>query len=709
MDFFAQQRLARRNTVILAIGYLLGISAISTIFAYAFYFAIWIHTDKKQDNLISSPNTILIIGLIFTLIFILITVVKYFLLANKSGYTLALEMGAMPLRKIKSPNYLETRLQNVVEEMAIASGMRLPSVLIIEEPDVNAFVIGDKPSNCALVVTRGIINLLNRNELQAVIGHEFSHILSGDIVINYRMISALYAFTFIYSLGIRKTRRRHLKDLFKSQTFGSGEKVSELTTNTLFSIVFVVIGSIGVFFSRIIKALISRQREYLADAASVQFTRNPESLAGALHQIEKSKSSTDVNTPSAEAYSHMFFLDENVGKISAFLNRLFATHPPIIDRIYQVYRNFNARDYDDRRANNDIELEEIKREQKNNPQQRLEEDVVSKPQTFEDNSINFPFISIDYNGNNNKHIDKNTIENINDKLPLYAETAKSFSSPLNINQLANLNPGKEKLQEKQIAFAVEFTELLKSKFGEDFHQKLRATVADGVPDFDILLALMLSTNSANAKKQILEIYSQNQNLAKSVLARYKEFIGFPLSAKMALIDLILPDIRTSDNHNITQALKLIQQLSSFEKNINNFTLLLFIESQIDPAFHKRQNQYIKNLPTEVNSLLSIVALIGSKDKNLVQETYMRGKSYLAELIKTPNFLFSAQLLSFSEFNPDKITDDFSKLSNLHPTHSHYLLSAIFEIVNYDGQITNEEYQQLRMIMAIFNLPMFPTN
>ena len=225
---------------------------------------------------------------------------------------------------------LERRLLNVVEEMAIAAGTRVPAVFVRDgETAINAFAAGYDISDTVVAVTRGTLETLNRDELQGVIGHEFSHIMNGDMAPNIRMMGVLAGIVFIGSTG--GFILRHLRDSASKGVavlFALGAALSAL-------------GYVGLFFARLIKASALREREFLADASSVQFTRNPDGIAGALDQLRASVRGTLVTNRYAEEVSHMFF----GARISVWTEGLFATHPPIDERIRRVHPRFQSLGY----------------------------------------------------------------------------------------------------------------------------------------------------------------------------------------------------------------------------------------------------------------------------------------------------------------------------------------------------------------------------
>ena len=225
---------------------------------------------------------------------------------------------------------LERRLINVVEEMSIASGVRVPGVYIMDaETGINAFAAGYDTSDSIVAVTRGTLATLNRDELQGVIGHEFSHILHGDMRLNIRMIGVLAGIVFIGSIGEFVMRR--------------SPNIDSKATVPIFlgGLMLFLIGYIGLFFARLIKSAVSRQREFLADASSVQFTRNADGIAGALDQIGMASAGSLIANRHAEDISHMFFGQG----IRVRLSGLFDTHPPLEERIARVHTRFDRSSY----------------------------------------------------------------------------------------------------------------------------------------------------------------------------------------------------------------------------------------------------------------------------------------------------------------------------------------------------------------------------
>lgn len=249
------------------------------------------------------------------------------------GGKVALELGGTRVDP-DTRDPLQRRLINVVEEIALASGVAVPEVYVLDqEAGINAFAAGYSPADAAVAVTRGTLEQLSRSELQGVIAHEFSHILNGDMRLNIRLIGILFGILVLAIVGRKFLRGAYL--------FGGSRRNNNNGAGAVLAIAIglIAIGYIGLFFGRWIKSAIARQREYLADASAVQFTRDPNGIAGALKKIAASSAGSRLDHESEE-YSHMLF---GAGGMS----KMFATHPPLLERIRAIEPGFDARELAD--------------------------------------------------------------------------------------------------------------------------------------------------------------------------------------------------------------------------------------------------------------------------------------------------------------------------------------------------------------------------
>ena len=251
----------------------------------------------------------------------------YKMVALSGGGRVVAEMlgGGLIPRNTDDP--AQRRLLNVVEEMAIASGIPAPPVYLLNDMGINAFAAGHSPNNAVIAVTRGALTYLNRDELQGVIAHEFSHIFNGDMRMNIRLMGVLHGILLIGLAGYFLLRSTAFMRSSRNRNGGN-------VVVALFALGagLVAIGYVGFFFGQWIKATVSRQRELLADATAVQYTRNNEGIADALKKIGGSTWGSLLENPSAQQYSHAYF---SVG-VKGFLQSLFATHPPLALRIKRI-------------------------------------------------------------------------------------------------------------------------------------------------------------------------------------------------------------------------------------------------------------------------------------------------------------------------------------------------------------------------------------
>lgn len=327
MDFFQAQDRARRNTVKLVTLYLLAVIAIVVtvylVVIIAFGYAGEAPPAASIWDRIWIPDLFLTVALVILAVITIGTLYRMSQL-RKGGSAVAEMMGG---RKVEpaTRDPQEQQLINVVEEMSIASGVPVPDVYVMDqEENINAFAAGFGTDDAAIGVTRGTLEKLNRDELQGVIAHEYSHIFNGDMRLNIRLISILNGILLLHIMGMILMRSTMFSGMRQRGGQGKGGGGAVLAM-LLLGLALVIIGYIGMIFGRMIQAAISRQREYLADAAAVQYTRNPGGLAGALRKIANTKNGGKINDGHAMEMSHMFF-------VSSF-GRLFATHPPVEERI----------------------------------------------------------------------------------------------------------------------------------------------------------------------------------------------------------------------------------------------------------------------------------------------------------------------------------------------------------------------------------------
>jgi len=348
VDFFAAQEHRKQKTKWLVLLYVLAV--ISIIIGIYIVIAIGLGFAKQQIAVeaggdgggmtfetfsLFHPSLFGIVAGINLLVIGIASISKIFELRG-GGEHVASSLGGVRV-PASTTDLGQRRLLNVVEEMALASGISVPPVYVLpHEPSINAFAAGFTPADAVIGVNQGTLDQLNRDELQGVIAHEFSHILNGDMRINSRLIGVLFGIQMLATIGYFVLRS--MGGHGRRRRSNNSDNKGGMGAIMVIAIALLIFGSIGQFFAKWIKAMMSRQREYLADASAIQFTRYPDGLGGALKVIGASGSGSKMETPAAEQMSHMFFADS----FSSMMFSMFSTHPPLVPRIQQIDKNFQG-------------------------------------------------------------------------------------------------------------------------------------------------------------------------------------------------------------------------------------------------------------------------------------------------------------------------------------------------------------------------------
>lgn len=328
MDFFQSQDDARRRTRRLVVLFVLSVAAIIVLLYIAAGFA-----TQWEGGLLNWK----LLGGIAAVSAGTIGLGSGFKIMQLSGggAVLARELGGRAVDPdTRHPE--ERRLLNIVEEMSLASGIPVPAVWVMDDEEgINAFAAGHGPADAVVGVTRGCMKALTRDELQGVIAHEFSHILNGDMRLNLRLIGVVHGLLVMAILG------RVVMRLAAEMRGGSSRENKGDPTLAVFlaGAALCVLGYLGVFFGKLIKSAISRQREFLADASAVQFTRNPDSIGGALLKIGGYAYGSELKNPRSEEASHMMFSNA----LKSSFSQALATHPPLEQRIRAILPQWDGK------------------------------------------------------------------------------------------------------------------------------------------------------------------------------------------------------------------------------------------------------------------------------------------------------------------------------------------------------------------------------
>jgi Zn-dependent protease with chaperone function len=343
MDFFEHQDRARRNTARL-IG--LFVASILAIIPVVYLVVVAVLRATASDAALSivdpalaeatgglrerlptgwwMPELLLAVAVGVTGIVVVTSLAKIASLRG-GGSVIAERLGGRPITA-DTADADERKIANVVEEMAIASGTPCPPVYIMDREDgINAFAAGYTPRDAVIGVTRGCVARLSRDELQGVVAHEFSHILNGDMRLNIRLIGIVHGIIALHLVGRAMFRLGLYSGAAGGRRREGGNAGLALAAA---GGALVLAGLIGTFFGELIKASVSRQREFLADASAVQFTRNPGGIGGALKKIGGLHRGSRLRHPNAEEASHMMF--------GRGVSSMFSTHPPLARRIRRI-------------------------------------------------------------------------------------------------------------------------------------------------------------------------------------------------------------------------------------------------------------------------------------------------------------------------------------------------------------------------------------
>ncbi|MDF1629052.1 MAG: M48 family metalloprotease [Alcanivoracaceae bacterium] len=336
MNFFQHQERARRRTWLLASYFVLAILAIVSAVSLCLYLAaMWMRGGHYPlSEWLQSPA--MLWSVIITLLIVLVGSARKAWQLRGGGVALAELLGAREVLP-DATTQEDRQLRNVTEEMSIASGIPAPRTFVMEhEQAINALVAGYRPTEAVLIVTRGTLDALSREELQGVIAHEFSHIFNADMRLNMRLIAVLAGILAIGKVG-ELLLHANTRARFFNHRSGRNEAAG-IAFLIILGLAMMIIGYIGLFFGRLIKAAISRQRELLADASSVQFTRNPSGIANALIKI-RNQHGSHLLSSHGEDMSHMCF----GATVPFHLQHLLATHPPLDNRLKALGGDWLAR------------------------------------------------------------------------------------------------------------------------------------------------------------------------------------------------------------------------------------------------------------------------------------------------------------------------------------------------------------------------------
>ena len=623
MNFFETQARARRNSTRLVVLFALAVLGIVIAVDLAAY-VVFAGEEGGSGAMLAFTTlvTLAIIGLgslyrIATL--------------RGGGEPVALQLGGVPVPE-DTTDFGLRRLRNVVEEIAIASGVPVPKIYVLEhEAAINAFAAGYAPADAVVAVTRGALDRLNRDELQGVIAHEFSHILNGDMRLNIRLMGVLFGILMLGLIGRKVLQHGH----------GRGRGAGAVLVAALIAL---LVGYIGLFFGRMIKAGVSRTRESLADASAVQFTRQTAGLSGALKKIGGLGDGSRLNERGdAEEVSHMLFGD-GVG-----LSGLFATHPPLLKRIQALEPGFRAE-----------QLEQLARGWMAAPPNGLAEDVQ------------LGLVASDA------------------RLPA-ADAEISVTPPMVAAQVAQ--PAEDDYRR---ADAIATT----------IPASLRALAAGRDSVVPLLLGLLLEEGSVGARQYEAIVARLGEAVAaEAVRVRGENVAGLHPLLRLPLAALAFPVLRLRPRPDLDAFLDTVQAVVHADGAVSLFEyclgrlLQVQVRESLDPSRHARfGRRKPASVRQEFATLLAVVAHAGHEDPAAAQRAYLAGLQRVLPRDHLPYAPPAGVAALDAVWEP---------LDALDPLAKQVLVEAVTDAVAHDGRISVAESERLRTVCGVLHCPLPP--
>jgi Zn-dependent protease with chaperone function len=649
MNFFEHQDRARRKTAFLILLFILAVAAIvigvNLVIAVAFGLA-----EGGLSGLTGHRETMAVVTL-GVLALIGGASAYRMIRLSAGGAVVAQSLGAIPVPPDTADLRLR-RLVNVVEETALASGVPVPRIFILEQEDgINAFAAGFGPADAVVAVTRGTLDRLNREELQGVVAHEFSHIINGDMRLNIRLMGVLFGILVIGVIG---------RTLLWGRS-GSSRGSRNLSKGAFLGLALMLLGYIGVFFGQLIKASVSRQREYLADAAAVQFTRNPSGIAGALKKIGALSYGSRLKAPESEEVSHMLFSDGS----RSFVN-LWATHPPLENRIRAIEPGFQAEEI------------EILRKQFLQPGQ-APDPVFSGP-------------APDRSGPGEKAG--------RPVLPGLTEMAGSVLPRAVMAEAVFFDP--EKPDPAHLALAASLCRELPGELYEAAHDP------DSVEP--LILALVLGDD---AQKQENGLSGPAESVSAATLEQTRHLAAHLSNLdprlRLPLVELAMPALRLKSPESISILSRRVMDLVHLDGRVSVFEYALgrllarHVTDILKPSRTRSGGRIpLKDCGREVTGLLAVAAMHGHTDPAAAAKAFRSGMSILYPAGQVPDYQAPEKWIPVL----DRALD---RLDGLSLPVKQELIRALLTTLSHDGVVTVMEAELLRAVCGILHVPVPPVH
>lgn len=640
MNFFESQRAAKGTTVKLVI--LIAIAVVTTvglIDAAAALALTYQGADRHTTGVVVASVTVM------TLLVIAGGTIAKTLALRQGGAAVAASVGAVQIDPTTSDPRLR-RLVNIVEEMSLASGIPTPHLFVMpEESGINAFAAGFTPADAAITVTSGALTHLNRDELQGVVAHEFSHILNGDMRLNIRLIGLLNGILLIGMIGLRFLQ-------FGSR--GSGRKIAPVV---VIAVAMMVFGFVGVFFANIIKAAVSRQREWLADASAVQFTRQTDGLVGALKKIAGIPSGSALrDSRSAAEVSHMLF-----GEGRRAFRALWATHPPLTDRIKALDPGFDPR-----------EVEALKQQYAQEVPNGLAEDAMA--------GLAAPIRGIAAN------------RALSQPTAPAARTGRQTMNPEQVTERAGT------LTEADLLHgAVLHAEL-------PLHAR-RLAVQPTTAPAAIIAALLAPAGTEMHERQLASVESWlGPVTARAAAALVDTMAAVPAEVRLPLVDLAVPQVAAHPPEYRSALLGLLDELAVADGSVSMFEYCLtrlvwsYLQDAADPYRRSKVGTGpLDQVRPTVTTLLATLAVASGGDQAAAR------RAYEAALRRVYPDAAAARPRDVSW--QKALDQGWAGLDALAPKAKQQLVEAMAVAVIADGTVTVAEAEMLRAACRLIHVPL----
>ena len=643
MNFFAAQDRARQTSRRLVAAYIVATLLIVAGVTAIVSFALFSFTDAGYgayslgDFVTQNWAIPAVVALLTTLFIFGASMFKTAVLSSGGGKVARQVGGTLVPANVQDP--LRRRLRNVVEEMAIASGVPVPEIYVLEEEGgINAFAAGFTPSDAAVAVTRGALELLERDELQGVIAHEFSHILNGDMRLNIRLMGVLFGIMVLSLIG-----RLIVRGGYHTRIVSSGRNRGTPVV-LIIGLGLAILGGIGMFFARIIKAGVSRQREYLADASAVQFTRQSDGIANALKKIGGYSQGSRIKEADPEEVSHMLF------GAGSKLFGIFATHPPLVDRIQALDPNFKESDF---------------------PRVSLREHQQSSHAASEETA------------------------------GFAGDVTTAFAS------------GGAQVLAESIAESVGQPENEHVEYAQQLRQSIPRSLYDAAhsPEFAYLLtiALVLDRSGQVVDRQ-LGLAREQLGVERATLLRryYDELAATGAEYRLPLLEIAFPALKLRPPQELGYLVSLAARMIEADGETDLYEycfyriLMTNLGQAIDPSSRRRTVRARRaELRSSVIGLLRVLADYGHDDEDQQRAAFKAGVNSLGEWAKNHEYSFDRN------YSIAVLDHGLDVLLGLNSKGKESLLRAISATAGYDGKLSVTEAELIRAICATLDFPLPP--